>query len=431
MEYALILLQCFLLVYMVRKLFKKNPFSFFLFAVVYHLVFLVLSLLITINSNLLVRDKLKIVDVEAFSLYTFMFTCCLCAFYYIRKKLRIEQFNYSALSDVSRVNRLFIYLLFWASGISILAYGASTGFGSSMGDYEARYEQTRGLGALYLFMPFFVPYFFWKIWASAKTSAFWLYSVSFVGFGLLVFLFTVGLRFYLLLSIVCVTLTMYHTGRIKFRTMLALICLFPFVVGGLAMMRYGYSESSSGFAFIPQLLLFLQGDIFPVDAFYNIYGHCSSAGGVVQCPGTILLENQLLRMVPRVLWEEKPDIMLSGSAYYTQFVVGSLRELTLSPTIFGEGILVSASSAGILIYYLAAISVLVVIDFGIFRYPTFAIVLSGFFPKVFDWHRGGFSLFLYWLITVLVVFCLFYALSRLIDIGLRDSVSTIRNHSRR
>jgi oligosaccharide repeat unit polymerase len=306
--------------------------------------------------------------------------------------------------ETSKMTQHALYGLATASFLSMMLYTLQHGITFGSRGYESRYEDAAGNGIFLILFPTFLPLMAFGLSNAKSKSVYVSYSLIALLWAFWTFLILNGYRQILIATILLIAIVAIKRKYLSSRSILALGCtVLPAFVVGLSFLRYVGEASNSPFASNMQAAFYyIQGDLFPVDAVLKSYWYCN----YVNCPGSSVIYNHLLRFIPRAIWTDKPDFMLDAAGYYTRAVVGYERNVTLSPTIVGEAILAGGWNTFLIITFAAGFITQLCTAWlnrsvGVFKYLLLANVYMGFF-----WVREGFSNGIYRIIAIF----LFYAM---------------------
>lgn len=284
--------------------------------------------------------------------------------------------------------------------------------GLSLGEneYSYRYDVSRGWGAVILFFPAFMPLAFYKIISSKNSRKFLIFSISSVIVGTLTFITLSGYRQILIGTILISVSVGIHKGHIKRWHLIPGLLLSLALLVILSFVRYANDTGNFTNLWI-SAFYYLQGDVFPMDAPLKIQEYYSRYSAAP--PGSSVVLNHIGKIIPRFIWTDKPQILLDAAGFYTQEISQYLRQITLSPTILGEGYLVG----GRLAFYLIAISTgltLSLIDITSSQNKIFFIFSGAFQYAGFFLIREGFSELLLRLFFLFIFLTLYKAIYKLI-----------------
>lgn len=301
-------------------------------------------------------DNLKYVQ------YIFLICCCIrLIFNKIYRTLDVvdyrNSYNWSRheLSNIIVPVRVMAFISFVAMTIYVSLNGLG-GFGNG---YESRYEGASGAGILLIFFPAFLPLYLLKLFtANSKREILTAFMVFFT-ISLLPFYILNGYRQITIALLVITVLYLFHR-KILVNSVALFIFKMMLGIGLLLLMSFIRYSSDDGSGFESALeasFYFIQGDIFPVDAVMKVDYYLEH----YDSPGIEVVYNHLAKLIPRFFWDDKPKILLNSAGYYTVVILEYYRNLTLSPTILSNGLLVNGYS-GVFLVYLTSLILMSFLD---------------------------------------------------------------------
>jgi hypothetical protein len=255
--------------------------------------------------------------------------------------LRIEYSPRPAHAPPSEALPASLYVLAGLSAVSLIAFAANAGVSFGTQSYTIRYDNSSGQGLLLLFFPAFLPLTAYLLLQARSRLRFCAVALGALIYSGLTTIVLSGYR-QLLIAAVMLVLTIGIVRRIfpPIKTLLGGAIGAMALLIGLSFVRYS-GEYSSPFGSTGQAAMYyVQGDLFPIDAIIRTREYCSSN----LCPGiSVFFQHLLLHFAPRFLWSDKPQFALDAAGFYTRIIVGYPRNVTLSATVAGEGILVAGT----------------------------------------------------------------------------------------
>lgn len=307
--------------------------------------------------------------------------------------------------------------LFVVSVAAILVYLAANGLSFGRGSYEQRYEDARGLGILLIFFPGFMPYICFLLINTKKKLNFFYISLVGLIISFATFYILNGYRQIFIGTIIVIFITMMKKDMIRpFFWILIGTILLPMFAVVMSFLRYAGESSKPFGSLVQEALTYIQGDLFPVDAPLRTMWHCS----LRECPGIDVFLNHLMRIIPRVVWPDKPEIMLDSAGYYTQVILDYPRAVTLSSTIVSEGLMIYGSLGVVAICFISGIfsRALDYVMTSFHKSTLYYIFYSQIYMEFF-WVREGFQNGLYRVIIMFILFLSAVFVSYLIPAGFR------------
>lgn len=223
-------------------------------------------------------------------------------------------------------------ILFITAVLSILIYvWKNQGFVllKSTG-YLDRYEANRGLGLITLLIKMYIPaiILFYLLNPSKGRLLFSLLLA--IGFGLLSYLAIGGYRQILIMGVASLIFhKVLHKGISSFKVVLYSIIGVASLYY-LAMFRYNINVDDTALGL---LIGFTQDSLSPFNSFTKIFEYINTTSEY-QNFKLFLAHFQII--IPRILWEGKPELILNSGNFYTQHVINYESALTISPTLAGE-----------------------------------------------------------------------------------------------
>lgn len=276
------------------------------------------------------------------------------AVFFTSYKLFTSKFKIKIFPKVNYIElRMLGYVLLIVNLLSILLYIGINGgliiFKSA--SYSDRFESNLGLGGLAIFFPLFLLSFI-LLFLTKPTYRNW--KINFF-YGLLVailiFLAIGGGRLMIALHTFIFLLIGYHYKYIKFRTITITVVIFVPLAALLAFVRAKMDFDSEVF----QTLIFTMNTFSPFDSFVRIIEYYDNSNKAYE--GFNVVYNQITSFVPRVIWPEKPIMVLNTGNFYTLEILNFKVMATISPTINGSfyimygfiGLIVGSAIIGMLL----------------------------------------------------------------------------------
>lgn len=246
-------------------------------------------------------------------------------------KLKIKRVKVSKLTV-----RYFSLLCLWFSGLAVLGFVVKNGgFVLLKGSgYEDRLTSNLGAGMFTIFFPFFIPAYAMLLLIEPSKKQWIKYFISGLVFGFLTFLAIGGARMNLAIFICVFLIIGYAFKYVKLKTLI----LSPFVVMILMTVLVYFRESDVGNKSSFFFWIYLMNSFSPFDSFYHIYNYYSEGGNI---PGLSVVWQQFYLLMPRAIFEDKPEVIMNVGNFFTKEILGFQSNLTMSPTINGSFILVA------------------------------------------------------------------------------------------
>lgn len=204
-------------------------------------------------------------------------------------------------------------------------------------------------------------------------------------------------------------LLLYEMKKLNRMQLIALSLVSVSFLTLSAVFRYDVSISSFG-DIVKIFSIYTFDGLTPIDAYYNIYNYVSTYG-----PEDGVLSNLFLSLIPRAIWSEKPEIMMSAGNVYTQFVLGRVTAITYSPTILGELLLVHGLY---LVPFVAPVLafVMVILNRLVATGSRLGYIFLSLSPLlVFNLYREGFYVMIKRIILYLIFIAFLFLVARIIN----------------
>ncbi len=228
--------------------------------------------------------------------------------------------------------RILSFLLFSVASISIIIYlWKNNGFVllKSTG-YLDRYEKNIGLGLITLMITMYIPANLLIYLIKPVKSRFYISLIIAIIFGLLSFFAIGGYRQLLLMGIISLFFyNIYHSG-ISYTKVFTYSVLGVVILFYLAVIRYDIDLNQN---LVGLFIVFTQDSLSPFNSFTKIIEYIDSTSDFQNIK---LFLGHFQIVVPRMFWENKPELILNSGNFFTQNVLNYKSALTISPTLAGE-----------------------------------------------------------------------------------------------
>ena len=223
-------------------------------------------------------------------------------------------------------------ILFITAVLSILIYvWKNQGFVllKSTG-YLDRYEANRGLGLITLLIKMYIPAIILFYLLNPSNGRLLFSLLLAIGFGLLSYLAMGGYRQMLIMGVASLIFhRVLHQGISSFKVVLYSIIGVASLYY-LAMFRYNINVDEN---VLGLLIGFTQDSLSPFNSFTKIFEYINTTSDYQNLK---LFFGHFQIIIPRILWEGKPELILNSGNFYTQHVINYKSALTISPTLAGE-----------------------------------------------------------------------------------------------
>lgn len=248
---------------------------------------------------------------------------------YLLPKFRIKLFE---IPNQRSFIKLLSVILFLSSIFSIVFYVfKNDGFILLKStSYVDRYQSNMGLGFVTLLINMYIPalviYYLLK---PSKSRLFFALFLS-ISIGILSYLAIGGYRQILFMGILSLLFyNLYHQG-ISFLRFIFYSFIGVFVLFYLALLRYNIELDEN---MLVLLIGFSIDSLSPFKSFINIFEYIDATKDYQNLK---LFFGHFQIVIPRVLWTDKPELILNSGNFYTQNILNYKSALTISPTIAGE-----------------------------------------------------------------------------------------------
>jgi len=404
-----------LVFFILSFLFLKNrPFS--LFVITFFCFQLVVGVGIPFVKlmDMLIGYKMPITGLDVVQWYYIVFSLVFLLFYFflefVLEYMGFVGKKYELL--VHPYDKPAFFLLAMFSLFCALVYVSLTGLSFGSSGYESRYEEARGVGFLIIFFPAFIPFMVARFIELDTTQGYFRNIILWLFVGFSTYIILQGYRQILIAIVLFVGLFLVNRRVVSSRFLFfGVFILMPSMLISLSFLRYSGEDSTVFTSGLEAALYFIQGDLFPVDAILktSIYLEQYTA------PGMSVFWEHFYRFVPRILMENKPEILMNAAGFYTLEVVGYSRGVTLSPTILSEGLMISGGWIGVVgLAFFASFFCFVydVIIRTTKKYSVYIFLLSylymGFFIVREGLQAGLYRAFLVFLFFILFLFFRFF-----------------------
>tara|TARA_B100001093_G_scaffold305440_2_gene291511 strand:+ start:69150 stop:70466 length:1317 start_codon:yes stop_codon:yes gene_type:complete len=225
----------------------------------------------------------------------------------------------SSILFITSVLSIFIYV--WKNQGFVLL--KSTG-------YLDRYEANRGLGLITLLIKMYIPAIILFYLLSPTKSKLLFSLLLAIGFGLLSYLAMGGYRQILIMGVASLIFHRVLNDGISFFKTILYSTIGVVSLYYLALLRYNINIDDTGLGL---LIGFTQDSLSPFNSFTKIFEYINTTS---EYQNFKLFLGHFQIMIPRILWEGKPELILNSGNYYTQHVINYESTLTISPTLAGE-----------------------------------------------------------------------------------------------
>ena len=196
--------------------------------------------------------------------------------------------------------------------------------------YLDRYEANRGLGLITLLIKMYIPAIILFYLLNPSKGRFLFSLLLAIGFGLLSYLAIGGYRQILIMGVASLILhRVLHNGssfiKITLYSIIGILSLYY-----LAIFRYNLNVDDN---VLGLLIGFTQDSLSPFNSFTKIFEYINTTSDYQNLK---LFFGHFQIMIPRILWEGKPELILNSGNFYTQHVINYESALTISPTLAGE-----------------------------------------------------------------------------------------------
>lgn len=261
------------------------------------------------------------------------------------------------------------------------------------GGYENRYEANQGLGVVSQLLIFF--YFGFSIWVKqvfmknldgpVSVRSYKEILIVALLFAFSTFVLLGGHRQLGFGVVFLLMYVFYQSNIIKLHQVIIGAIAALVLVTLVAVYRYeNLDVSERGVMFY--LVIFLFDGLTPVNAYYDIYNDIVQYGSA----GFNVALDQLMYIIPRFIWEDKPEIIINGGNYYTQFILGRKSLVTYSPTLLGELMIVHGVVGALLLAPLVSLFV-AIYDKICATHSSIGFILISLAPLIaFNLYREGF-----------------------------------------
>ena len=351
----LILLQIFLAYFVFA--FNKKGFLYPIntFIIFFTLTYPVGSIFILIIIILNDAYRINYHDILLINLFSLFSITLLLAFYLFFRKIIWNKKRFILDAPVSAL-KLSIVIFIILGIVGLYLYFYKNGFVLfKEGTYENKNIANRGNGLYRILFNFYLP-----LATLIATSIYWkhLKVILIFGFslGLLIYLIYGGGRAPAIMPVLLPILLLYHRKLIKTKKLLNYGLFLFLLIISMTFVRYNSYFEERNVNPALDLLYKLQGSFSPVDSFGTIIKHVPSYLNY-QYDAVF---NSLLMLIPRAIWDDKPDQIGVASVIYTQKILNYSQDLTISPTLLGElylyggiiGIIIGMLLTSILIVWL-------------------------------------------------------------------------------
>lgn len=232
--------------------------------------------------------------------------------------------------------RYFSVLCLFFSGLAVLGFVVKNGGLVLLkgNGYEDRLTSNLGAGMFTIFFPLFIPAYAMLLLIEPSKRQWVKYFASGLIFGLLTFLAIGGARMNLAIFICVFLIIGYVLKYIKLKTLI----ISPFVIMILMTVLVYFRESDNGNQNSFFFWIYLMNSFSPFDSFYHIYNYYNEGGMI---PGLSVVWQQFYLLMPRFIFEDKPEVIMNVGNFFTKEILGFQSNLTMSPTINGSFILVA------------------------------------------------------------------------------------------
>lgn len=266
------------------------------------------------------------------------------------------------------------------------------------GGYINRYETNVGLGLVTALFPFGLLFLNYHYFLTRRK---WIVFVLAVFYAIIVFIVKGGQRQIGFAAIFNYFMLLYIDKRIKLMQIIFLSILGLLFINFVALFRYYDNIMDVGIEkMIPLIGIYIFDGIIPIDAFYNIVEYVDRAGP----PGVGIVFNQFSTLVPRMIWNSKPLVVLNAGNFYTKEILNIKDFITYSPTFLGELYLIG----GVVVCIIGSFSSGLILrsfddEIKEKRGSRMIIIISLSFLLLFNLYREGLFVFL----TFIISFSLF------------------------